>query len=143
MGKSKSDVGPKLAYLGVLCVCHSSANGMQLIATPTPSKSKRMSDTARRFLHEHMISPARWTIQSGNYASPEPVLSVSSPARSFGANTERFAPKDTPAKLSPPEILGLKWRGGVIAKLSPRIPRSGIAPPDFAIYTDAAAKPTE
>lgn len=91
----KSEVGAKLAYLGLLGEFHSSTNGAYLSATFAPDMDIRLSDTARRLLRGNMISPHAMGKLVGELFAPIPVFSLSSPAQSFDAYTESFAPEDT------------------------------------------------
>ena len=136
--KTKSEVGPKITYLGLLGAFPTRGNGGRLTVSLTPEKAKKWSENIGRILKEQRISAHELEKLIGKLCFSQTCL--------FGkfARTQLrclyrklHAPRFVP-NLSKAENLVLHWWNDVISKLSPRIPRGENFFPDFVLYTDAA-----
>ena len=135
---AKSEVGPRITFLGLLGSSPSVAGGMKLQVALTEEKASRWTASISNYLKEGVISSNELEKLIGKLCFSHTCL--------FGkfARTQLrclyrklYAPKYI-AHLASHERLTLRWWIDVLSNLSPRVPRGSSHPPDFVLYTDAA-----
>ena len=136
---AKSEVGPRVTFLGLLGSFPSVKGGMQLIATLTEEKAKRWTDSILRRLKEGVTSPNELAKLTGKLRFSQTCLfGKFDRAQLLCLYQKLYAPRYL-ARLESRERLTPRWRVDVLSNLSPSFPRGSPHPPDFVLYTDAAS----
>ena len=134
----ESEVGDRIAFLGLLGPPPAIEGGMKLRATLPAEKAQRRPETIQRHLKEGLApAPELEKLVGGIYFSQTCLFGES--ARTQLRCLYRALRAVTYAGNLPTfEKMTLRWRAGVIGNLTPRLPRAAARPTDFALYTDAS-----
>ena len=119
----KSEVGPDITFLGLLGSIPSKRNGWQLRATLTPEKATRRTAIIEQRIKSGLISPRELDKLIGKLCFSQTCLFWKFAITQLRCLYKKLQAPRYIARLNSFEHLARRRRAGVIAGLSPRIPR--------------------
>ena len=136
----KARVGTTVSFLGLEGIAPHVRNGRKSEIRLTTEKARRRSSQLREALSANTISQVDLEKVIGRLSfSQTSVFGKFARAQMLPFYTKLYRRKYIP-QLSPLERFTFRWRIRVLKELKPRIPRGGLRPTDFVVYTDAAAR---
>ena len=134
----KSEVGPKITFLGLQGFSPSHHNGWKLQVSLTPEKASKWTAIIRGHLKSGIISSHELDKLIGKLCFSQTCLFGKFARTQLRCLYRKLHAPRYKANIDSFERITLSWWEKVISQLTPRIPRDPEAAPDFALYTDAA-----